>query len=78
MLLSVLAVMLDSVDLVRLSAGVALRLLEWGFTIVSAEMTRAANKDRSCRSCGAGSHQKDAEYCRRYGHPLSSGTAPDR
>ena len=46
--------------------------------IVSAEMTRAANKDRSCRSCGAGSHQKDAEYCRRCGHPLSLGTAPDR
>jgi voltage-gated potassium channel len=46
--------------------------------IVSAEMTRAANKDRSCRSCGAGSRQKDAEYCRRCGHPLSSGTAPDR
>ena len=41
--------------------------------IVSAEMTRATNKERTCRGCGATDHQRDAEFCRRCGQPLSSG-----
>jgi hypothetical protein len=77
-LISVFALMLDSIAGVHAEYGPQLRALEWFFTIVptgivTAEMVQASTKGvntQACPSCSAEGHDKDARFCKFCGSRL--------